>query len=176
MGLKKSFQIGHIVIHPKNPNIVYVGALGRLYGANEERGLFKTTNGGESWEKILYVDDRTGVIDLCMHPSDPETMLVTTYERQRDLYDTNDPSKKWGPGSGLYKTTDGGKSFQKLTKGLPTCNLGRIGIDYYRKNPKTVFVIIDSDKIGMGTPPKTTPGQGAYLGVFGTDADEGLRV
>src|SRR5207248_10637172 len=100
MGLKKSFQIGHIVIHPKNPNIVYVGALGRLYGANEERGLFKTTNGGESWEKILYVDDRTGVIDLCMHPRDPETLLVAQYERRRDSYDTHDPTNKRESGGG----------------------------------------------------------------------------
>ncbi|MBI2950295.1 MAG: hypothetical protein HYY23_21900, partial [Verrucomicrobia bacterium] len=73
MGLKKSFQIGRIVIHPKDPNVVYVGALGRLYGPNEERGLFKTTNGGESWEKVLYVDDKTGVIDMRMHPADPDT-------------------------------------------------------------------------------------------------------
>src|SRR5437899_1877607 len=168
MGLKKSFQIGRIVIHPKNPNIVYVGALGRLYGPSEERGLFKTTNGGESWEKILYVDDRTGVIDLCMHPSDPETLLVTTYERQRDLYDTNDPSKKWGPGSGLYKTTDGGKSFQNLTKGLPTCNLGRIGIDYYRKNPSIVFAVVESEKIGMG--PARAEVKEIDMGLAGEDA------
>ncbi|HLJ92201.1 MAG TPA: hypothetical protein VKU02_03315, partial [Gemmataceae bacterium] len=131
MGLKKTFQTGRIKVHPKNPNIVYVGALGRLYGPNEERGLFKTTDDGATWQKILYVDDKTGIIDLAMHPTDPETLLVATYERQRDSYDTNDPSKKVGPGSGLYKTTDGGKTFTKVVKGLPTCNLGRMGIDYY---------------------------------------------
>jgi photosystem II stability/assembly factor-like uncharacterized protein len=168
MGLKKSFQIGRIVIHPKNPNVVYVGALGRLYGPNEERGLFKTANGGESWEKILYVDDRTGVIDLCMNPSNPETLLVATYERQRDLYDTNDPSKKCGPGSGLYKTTDDGKSFRKLTKGLPTCNLGRIGIDYYRKNPNVVFATVESEKIGMG--PARAEIKEMDMGLAGEDA------
>jgi photosystem II stability/assembly factor-like uncharacterized protein len=185
MGLKKSFQIGRIKIHPKDPNIVYVGALGRLYGANEERGLFKTTDGGKTWQKVLYVDDKTGIIDLQMNPADPETLLVATYERQRDEFDSHrgepgpadgydgyDPIKKWGPGSAIYKTTDGGKTFHKLTKGLPTCTLGRIGIDYYRKDPKIVYAIIESEKIGMGKP----PGQEVYLGITGRDADVGARI
>src|SRR5207237_9373128 len=107
MGLKKTFQIGRIKVHPKDPKIVYVGALGRLYGPNEDRGLFKTTDGGETWQKILYVDDKTGIIDLQMHPTEPDTLLVATYERQRDSFDTNDPSKKFGPGTGLSKTTAG---------------------------------------------------------------------
>jgi photosystem II stability/assembly factor-like uncharacterized protein len=168
MGLKKSFQIGRIVVHPKNPNIVYVGALGRLYGPNEERGLFKTTNGGETWEKILYVDDRTGVIEMKMNPADPETLLVATYERQRDYYDTNDPSKKWGPGAALYKTTDGGKSFKKITAGLPTGALGRIGLDYYRKNPQVVFAIIESENIGKG--PARAETKDVDMGLAGEDA------
>src|SRR5262245_36146151 len=87
MGLKKSFQIGKIVGHPKDPNTVYVGALGRLYGPNSERGLFKTTNGGESWDKVHYVDYRTGVLDIRMHPTDPETLIIATWERQRDEFD-----------------------------------------------------------------------------------------
>ena len=87
MGLKKSFQIGRIIIHPKDPNIVYVGALGRLYGPNEERGLFKTEDGGKTWKKILYVDDKTGVIDMRMDPFDPNTLLVGMWERKRDGFD-----------------------------------------------------------------------------------------
>jgi photosystem II stability/assembly factor-like uncharacterized protein len=186
MGLRQSFQIGRLVIHPKNPDIVYVGALGRLYGPNSERGLYKTTDGGKTWQRILYVHDRTGVIDVKMNPADPETLLVATWERQRDGYDTHpgrpslpdgydsyDPVKKWGPGTGLYKTTDGGKTFHKLTAGLPTCLLGRIGIDYYRKNPSTVFAIIDSEQIGMGMPERA---DGVYLGVAGEDADAGARL
>src|SRR5262249_36989857 len=145
-------QIGRVLVHPKNPDIVYVGALGRLYGMNEERGLYKTTDGGKTWDKILYVDEKTGVIDVAMNPAEPETLLVATYERMRDGYDGNDPKKKWGPGAALWKTTDGGKTFNKLTKGLPTCNLGRIGIDYYRKDPNTIFIILESEKIGMGPP------------------------
>lgn len=151
MGLKKSFQIGRILIHPKNPDIVYVGALGRLYGPNEERGLFKTSDGGKTWERILYVDDQTGVIDLRMNPADPETLLAATYERQRDGYDVNDPAKKFGAGSGLYRTSDGGKSWQKISKGLPTCKLGRLGIDWSRKDPNLVFLLVESEKIG-GSP------------------------
>jgi photosystem II stability/assembly factor-like uncharacterized protein len=174
MGLLKSFQIGKILIHPKNPNIVYVGALGRLYGPSEERGLFKTTNGGETWDKVLFVDNKTGVIDMVMSPADPETLVVAMWERQRDGFDSHpgnemppaegydryDPIKKWGPGSGLYRTTDGGKSFKKLTKGLPTNPMGRIGLDVYRKDPKTLFAIIDCEKIGMGKPPVRV-----YMGV-----------
>ena len=151
------------MIHPQDPNIVYVGVLGRLYGPNPERGLFKTTDGGNTWNKILFVDDKTGVIDMRMHPTDPETLLVATYERERDLYDTNDPSKKWGPGGGLYKTTDGGKTFKKLAQGLPGGPLGRIGLDWYRKDPKVVFAIIESEKIGMG-PKGAKPVGNGYVG------------
>src|SRR5205814_80106 len=128
MGLKKSFQIGKILIHPKNPDVVYVGALGRLYGPNEERGLFKTTDGGKTWQKSLYVDDKTGVIDIIMHPTEPDTLIAATWERRRDGFDSHpgdemppaegydryDPIQKWGAGSGLHKTTDGGKTWKKL--------------------------------------------------------------
>ena len=182
MGLKKTFQIGRIAIHPKNPDIVYVGALGRLYGPSEERGVYKTMDGGKTWNKVLTIDDRTGVIDLQMDPSNPETLLAAAWERRRDGFDSHpgdavpleegydryDPSKKWGPKSGIYRTTDGGKKWDRVTKGLPTCDMGRIGMDFYRKDPKTVFAIIDSARIGMGTPPKQT-----FLGVQGENVDGG---
>jgi photosystem II stability/assembly factor-like uncharacterized protein len=178
MGLKKSFQIGRIVVHPKNPNTVYVGALGRLYGPNEERGVFKTTDGGQTWNKVLYVDDKTGIIDLQMNLAEPETLLAATWERQRDEYDDflgdppppdgierYDPIRKFGKGSGIHKTTDGGKTWKKLTQGLPTCALGRIGLDYYRKDHKVVFAVIDTEKFGTGLPPVAV-----YFGVAGTEA------
>jgi photosystem II stability/assembly factor-like uncharacterized protein len=184
MGLKKSFQIGRVIVHPKNPDIVYVGALGRLYGPNEGRGLYKTIDGGKNWQKILNVDDKTGVIDMRMHPTEPDTLLVATWERQRDGFDSHrgepalqdgydayDPIKKWGPGGAIHKTTDGGKTFHKLTKGLPTCALGRIGLDYSRKNPNVVFAIIDCEKIGMGTPPSQV-----YLGIAGESAAGGAKL
>src|SRR5262249_23837015 len=93
MGLKKSFQIGRSAIHPTNPDIVYVGALGRLYGPSEERGLYRTTDGGKTWERLLFVDDKTGVIDVQINPKKPDILLAATYERQRDGYDSNDPAK-----------------------------------------------------------------------------------
>ena len=170
MGLRKTFQIGRIAIHPTNPDIVYVGALGRLWGTNPERGLFKTTDGGKTWKKIHFLDDKTGVIDVQMHPGDPETLIIATYERQRDGFDTNDPAKKIGPGSGLYKTTDGGETWKKITEGLPNCNLGRIGIDYYRKNPDNVFLVLESERIGK------EPENAAYGGLSGQDADAGARL
>jgi S1-C subfamily serine protease/photosystem II stability/assembly factor-like uncharacterized protein len=167
MGLKKTFQIGEIVIHPTNPDVVYVGALGRLYGNNEERGVFKTVDGGKTWERCFYIDDRTGIIEMQMSPADPETLIVTAWERLRDGFDSwpgneipipegyggYDPIRKWGPGSGLYKTTDGGKNWKKLTKGLPTSQMGRIGIDWYRKDPNVLFAVIDCENIGKGPAP-----------------------
>jgi photosystem II stability/assembly factor-like uncharacterized protein len=177
MGLKESFQIGRIAIHPRDPNIVYVGALGRLYGRNDERGLFKTTDGGTTWKKILDIDDKTGVIDLRMHPRDPETLMAATYERRRDEFDVGDPAVKWGPGSGLYKTTDGGTSWTKLTRGLPTVQLGRIGLDYYQKDPDVVFAIVESERIGTGPAPTRPEGAGAaYLGVSGEDREDKAQL
>ncbi|HND52643.1 MAG TPA: PDZ domain-containing protein, partial [Pirellulaceae bacterium] len=179
MGLEKTYQIGHIVVHPTDPNIVYVGALGRLYGANPERGLYKTTNGGESWERVLFVDDKTGVIDFRLHPTQPDTLIVATWERLRDGfdswpgrdvpipdgYDGYDPIKKWGPGSGLWKTTDGGKSWKRLTAGLPTGQLGRIGLDWYVKDPNILYAVIDCENIGKG--PEPIP---VYIGVVGENS------
>ena len=160
MGLERTFQIGRIAIHPTNPEIVYVGALGRLWGTNEERGLYKTTDGGKTWQKVLSVDEKTGCVDIAMHPDDPETLLAVMYERQRDRFEGANPAKRWGPGSGLYKTTDGGANWKKLTEGLPNRPLGRIGVCYYPKKPDTVFAIVESDKIGHGR-------AGAYMGISG---------
>ena len=186
MGLKHSFQIGKILIHPKNPDIVYVGALGRLYGPHPERGLFKTTDGGKTWNKILYVDDKTGVIDMIMDPFDPETLIVATWERQRDEFDGfYGPNTTWpttdqygpvvthGSGSGLYKTTDGGKTWKKLNdpnkpNGLPTVKLGRIGLDASRKTKGLIYAIIDTENVGKGRTPIT-----AYMGISSDTAQGG---
>ncbi len=170
LGLDDSFQTGQILVHPDDADTVYVGALGRLWGPNEERGLYKSVDGGENWDRILYVDDQTGVIDLIMHPEDPDTLLVATYERQRDGFDTNDPAKKFGPGAGLWKTTDGGKTFDRITEGLPTSNLGRIGLDWSRSNPDLVYAVVESEKIGQ------EPEDVAYFGVRGESVEVGARL
>jgi len=170
MGLRKSFQTGDIVIHPTDPNIVYVGALGRLYGPSEERGLYKTSDGGKTWKRILYIDDKTGIVDIAMNPIDPNVLLVAAYERRRDGFDTNDPAKKIGPGSGLYRTMDGGRSFDKISVGLPTCKLGRIGLDWYRKNPTVVYALVESEKIGMAGE------KVGFSGLTTQNADAGAKV
>ena len=170
MGLKKTFQIGRIAIHPEDHDIVYVGALGRLWGRNPERGLFKTTDGGKTWDKILFVDDKTGVIDLQMNPENPDELIVATYERLRDGFDGNDPATKYGAGSALYKTTDGGKSFNRLSQGLPGCKLGRIGLSYCTANPSIVAAIVESEKIAK------EPEDAAYAGLRGEDADVGAKI
>lgn len=170
MGLEKTFQTGDLVIHPTNPDVVYVGAAGRLYGPNEERGLYKTTDGGKTWNKILYIDDKTGINDICMHPEDPDTMIVSTYERQRDGFDTNDPVKKIAPGSGIWRTENGGESWEKLTRGLPTGKLGRCSFDYWLANPQVVFALVESEKIGMAGELVGWPG------VTTSDAEAGAKV
>ncbi|MEM7475349.1 MAG: PDZ domain-containing protein [Planctomycetota bacterium] len=170
MGLKKIFQTGRIAIHPTNPDIVYVGALGRLWGPNKERGLYKTSDGGKSWKKILYIDDKTGIVDVQMNPKDPETLLVAAYERKRDGFDGNDPEVKYGEGAGIYRTTDGGKNFAKVTKGLPSGKIGRIGLTIYRKNPRWVYAVVESDKIGQ------TPKDFPYVGFNAEDADVGAKI
>jgi photosystem II stability/assembly factor-like uncharacterized protein len=174
MGLKESFQIGKILIHPTDPNIVYVGALGRLWGPSEQRGLYKTTDGGKTWNNILFVDNKTGVIDMVMNPANPEELLVATWQRKRDLYDSNEPEVEWGPGSGLHKTSDGGKTWKKISQGLPTCAIGRIGLDYYRKDPKIVYMILATEKVGIG-PPQAASG-GGYLGVVGGEDPNAAKI
>jgi photosystem II stability/assembly factor-like uncharacterized protein len=149
-GLDRAFVVGRIAIHPANADIVYVGVMGRTWGRNPERGLYKTTDGGDSWEKILYVADDAGVIEVQMHPTDAETLLVATWGRMRDGFDGNDPAYRHTPESGLWKTTNGGRSFKRVTAGLPTVNLGRIGLDYFDGDPNVVFAVVDSEKIGQG--------------------------
>jgi photosystem II stability/assembly factor-like uncharacterized protein len=169
-GLSKIFQTGRIVIHPENPEIVYVGALGRLWGPNEERGLFKTVDGGKTWKKILYIDKKTGVVDVQLKPGDPDTVVAATWERGRDGFDTNDPKTKWGPGSGLYRSIDGGDNFVRLTVGLPSCNVGRIDVEYFRGDSKVLFALVESEKVGQE--PENAP----WMGISGEDVDVGARL
>eukprot|EP00913_Durusdinium_trenchii_P008835 g8301.t1 len=140
---------------------------------NDKRGAHYWRAVCVTWKKILYVDDKTGVIDLQMHPADPETLLVATYERKRDPYDGGDPVKRFGDGSGLHRTTDGGKTWKKLTKGLPTVKLGRIAIAYSRSQPKHIFALVESERIGMAPRGAKLP---AFMGISGSQATGSPRL
>lgn len=145
MGLKDSHHIGRIVIHPTNPEIVYVAAVGRLWGPNRERGLFKTTDGGKTWTNTKFINEDTGFIDVAMDGQDPNVLYAAAYQRRRTPFGFNGG----GPGSGLYKTTDGGATWSRLAGGLPAGDAGRIGIDIYRKDPKIVYVTYEHAEGGI---------------------------
>jgi photosystem II stability/assembly factor-like uncharacterized protein len=143
-GLAESHHIGRIVMHPDDSDVVYVAAMGHLWGPNPDRGLYKTTDGGETWERILFVDPMTGAVDVAMDPSNPDILYAAMYQRQR---------RPWGfhgggPGSALYKSTDAGATWTKLTNagldnGLPTGDVGRIGITIYRSDPRILYVSVE---------------------------------
>ena len=115
MGLRETRYIGRIVVHPEDENTVYVAALGSLWGPNEERGLFKTTDGGKSWTKMLYENPHTGVVEVALDPSRPDTVYAATYLRERRAWNF----VGGGPESGLFKSTDGGETWVELTNGCP---------------------------------------------------------
>lgn len=171
MGLHESHTIGRIVIHPKNPDIVYVAVLGHLWASNRERGLYKTTDGGKSWQLSKFIDDSTGFIDVAMDPDDPDVLYAAAWCVRRDAFSGGNPETQYGPGAGLYKTVDAGKSWEKMTKGLPANQFGRCGLSIYRKNPNIVFAVVQTDKSTIntiGNPPngKTGPDAG---GIFRSD-------
>jgi len=140
LGLKATQHISRIVIHPKNPDVVYVAAQGQLYGRNEERGIYKSTDGGATWKKILYVDDRSGCSELSMDATDPNILYAAMWEHQRLPWKVI----SGGPGSGLYKSMDGGATWTELTEGLPE-EKGKMAIDVCPSNPDKVYALIESD-------------------------------
>lgn len=145
MGLEDTHHIGRLVIDPYDLNIVYVAAVGHLWGPNKQRGLFKTTDGGETWTNVLFVNEDTGCIDVAIDPSNNKILYAAMYQRRR----TGWGFIGGGSGNALYKTTDAGKTWTKLTKGLPKGDSGRIGIDIYRKDPNVVYVILENKGGGV---------------------------
>jgi photosystem II stability/assembly factor-like uncharacterized protein len=145
MGLRDTKHIGRVVVDSRDPNIVYVAALGHLWGPNKERGVFKTTDGGKTWSNVLFVNEDTGVIDLAIDPQSPMTLYAAAYQRRRTPWGFNGG----GPGSAVYRTVDGGANWTKLTKGLPEGTTGRIGLDVYRGNPNTVYALVENAKGGV---------------------------
>ncbi len=171
MGLEDSQSIARIVIDPKDPNIVYVAVLGHLFGPNKERGVYKTTDGGKTWNNVKFIDEDTGFTDIVMDPSESKTLYAASYQRRRTSWGFNGS----GPGSGIWKTTDAGKTWAKLQgNGLPEGLLGRIGIDVSRSNPNVVYAQMevgasagtggDEPNPGGGGPPGATPTPAASPG------------
>lgn len=151
VGLEETHHIGRIVVDPRDPNTVWVAALGHVWGPNPERGLYKTSDGGRTWEKSLSINDRTGVVDVAMDPRDSNTLYAAAYQVQRDAFAGGSPAVETGPDSGIYKTTDGGRSWKKLSKGLPKSDLGRIGLSVSRSNPNYVYAIVQTEStVGRG--------------------------
>src|SRR5205085_10123118 len=145
VGLENSEHIQNIVIDPRNSNVVYATAIGPLWTAGGDRGLYKTTDGGATWKAILTVDENTGATDMVMDPKRPDTIYVAMLQRRRQVGQL----VGGGPGSGIYKSTDGGARFTKLTKGLPTVEMGRTGLGINPKNPNTVYALVTAQK-GQG--------------------------
>lgn len=145
LGLPESGQIGRIVVHPGDPDVVYVAVLGHAFGPNPERGVYRSTDGGLTWSRILFVSDEAGAVDLAMDPSNPRVLYAATWQAVR---------KPWtmisgGPGSGLYKTTDGGNTWVKLAEGLPEGPLGRIGLAVSPAAPQRVWALVEHSKGGL---------------------------
>ncbi len=140
LGLEGTHHIGKVKVHPDNPHVVWVAAVGHLWGPNEERGVFMTTDGGATWTKTLYINQDTGVIDLAIDPESPNILYAAAYQRRRTGFGFNGG----GPHGGIYRSTDGGRNWQKLTVGLPTGEVGRIGLDICRSEPNVVYAVIES--------------------------------
>lgn len=144
MGLEKTRHIHRIIIHPDDPNTVYVGAIGSPWGEHEERGVYKTTDGGKTWNRILFNNIRTGVAEMIMDPSNPNKLIVAMWEHKRDPWFF----KSGGPGSGIYVTFDGGENWEKRTDkdGLPKGDLGRVGLAIAPSRPNVVYALVESKK------------------------------
>jgi len=146
VGLGKSEHIGKIVVDPRDSNVVYVAAQGPLWNPGGDRGLYKTTDGGKTWKAVLTISENTGVTDVVLGPSNPDTLYAASYQRRRHVYTLING----GPESAIYKSTDAGATWTKLTKGLPKEHMGRIGLAIPRQSPKTVYAIIEAARKSGG--------------------------
>lgn len=144
MGLRTSQHTGRIRVHPTDPDIVWVAANGPLWAGGGERGVYKTTDGGATWRNVLSVDSYTGAADIVYDPTNPDVLYAAMHQRERRAYSY----VGGGPGTGIWKSTDGGESWKKLTVGLPTSDMGRIGLDVALSHPSTVYAVVEGSEGG----------------------------
>ncbi len=155
MGLKSSEHIGNILIHPENSDIVYVSAYGPLWNKGGDRGIYKTIDGGKSWNKILFIDEHTGFNEIHMDPRNPDVLYATSHQRRRHVY----TYVGGGPGSGIHKSVDGGNTWRKINKGLPGVEIGRIGMDISDANPEVIYAIVEASERKGGFYKSTNRGE-----------------
>src|SRR3989442_4346727 len=169
LGLDDSRDIPRLAIHPKSADVVYAAVMGHLWDASRERGLYKTSDGGKTWQPVLQIDENHGCIDVVLDPSSPDVVYAAMYARRRTPWSFQ--SGGFGDKGGIYKSTDGGRSFKRLTEGLPR-KTGRIGLALFAGNPGHVFAVIESDEAGPGS---IGDGQSRAGRVF-LNADGGARL
>ena len=155
MGLKNSEHIGNIIVHPENSDVVYVSAYGPLWSKGGDRGIYKSEDGGVSWDKVLFIDEHTGFNEIHMDPRNPEVLYAASHQRRRHVY----TYVGGGPGSGLHKSTDGGKTWKKINKGLPGVEIGRIGMDISDANPEIIYAIVEASERKGGFYKSTNRGE-----------------
>src|SRR5205809_1035325 len=141
LGLSDTQHIGKIAVDPKNPEVVFVAAIGHLYAANPDRGLFRSRDGGRTWQKVLYMDENVGAVEVVIDPTDARVVYAGLWNTRRPPWFTYAPTN--GPGGGIYKSTDGGSTWQQLTAGLPPAGIGRTGIAVAPSNPRRVYAVVD---------------------------------
>jgi photosystem II stability/assembly factor-like uncharacterized protein len=147
LGLDDTRQIGKVAVDPRNPDVVFVAALGHVYGANPDRGVYRSRDGGATWQKVLFKSNDVGAIDLTIDPADSQIIYASLWNTRRPPWSIYPPS--YGPGSGVYKSTDGGSNWQQLTRGLPTAAVGRIGLAIAPSNRARVYAIVDAKEGGL---------------------------
>jgi photosystem II stability/assembly factor-like uncharacterized protein len=155
MGLDQSEHIGNIVVDPRDSDVVWVAAQGPLWRSGGDRGLYRTTDGGATWERVLHISDDTGIAEVKLHPEDPDTILATAYQRRRHTWTLING----GPESGLYKSTDGGETWREITAGLPTVDKGRMGLCFSPASPDVVYGVLDAALDEGGTFRSTDRGE-----------------
>src|SRR5437660_8692366 len=147
LGLDNTRQIARVIVDPANPDVVFVAALGHAYGANPDRGVYRSRDGGATWQKVLFRSNDVGAIDISIDQTDPQTIYASLWNTRRPPWSIYPPS--YGPGSGIFKSTDGGDTWQQLTNGLPVDGLGRVGIAVAPAKRNRVYAIVDAKAGGL---------------------------